>query len=160
MSLCEALLFCYWCLQQQYVDISAVLFVDGKFIVLCVLTPLFYSLEYIHFLLWTLIVRLYDFEIVHDISSVADGTIMYDASSTPTIWSMVLCCALYQGQLVLPVLQYLPVSCERDGLWARDLDNCKSSSGEAVSIGTLCGQICTVNLLYIWAMLLTGQVFQ
>ncbi len=46
---------------------------------------------------------------------VADGTIVYDAYSTPTMWSMVLCCALYQGQLVLPAFQYLPVSCERDG---------------------------------------------
>ena len=35
---------------------------------------------------------------------VADGTILCDASSTPTMWSMLLCCALYQGQLVLPVL--------------------------------------------------------
>jgi hypothetical protein len=38
---------------------------------------------------------------------------------------------------VLPVLLYLPVSCERDGLWACVIDTCSSFSGEAVSIGTL-----------------------
>ncbi len=31
---------------------------------------------------------------------------MYDAYSTPTMWPMVLCCALYQCQLVLPVLLF------------------------------------------------------
>jgi hypothetical protein len=60
-------------------------------------------------------------------------------------------------------LQYLPLSCERDGLWVRDRDTRKSSSGEAVSIGTLVDKYVPstcVKLMYIWAMLLTGQVFQ
>ena len=61
---------------------------------------------------------------------------------TPTMWSMVLC--ILPRSVSVACLQYLPVSCERDGLWARDLDTCKNSSGEAVSIGTLCGQICTL----------------
>ncbi len=50
-------------------DIFVVWDVDGKFIVLCVSKLLFYSLQYIHFTLWTLIVHSYDFETVHDISS-------------------------------------------------------------------------------------------
>ncbi len=41
---------------------------------------------------------------------------------------------------MLPVLQCIPVSCERDGLCTHDRDTCKSSSGKAVSIGTLCWQ--------------------
>ena len=42
--------------------------VDSKFIVF-VCRHYFYSLEYIHFPLWTLIVHSYDIEVVHDISS-------------------------------------------------------------------------------------------
>ena len=120
--------------------------VDGKFIVF-VCRHYFYSLEYIHFLLWTQIVHSYDFEDSpwYLVVAVADGTIVYDAYSTPTMWSRFN--ALHvPGSVSVACLQYLPVSCERDGLWARDLDTCKNSSGEAVSIGTPCWQICTVNL--------------
>ena len=74
---------------------------------------------------------------------VADGTIMYDA------YSHQLCdqwyCAFLPRSVSAACLQYVPVSCERDGLWARDLDTCKNSSGEALSIGTPCWQTCTVN---------------
>jgi hypothetical protein len=80
-------------------DIFVVWCVDGKFIVLCVSTLIFYFLEYIHFLLWTLIDHSYD---VWDRTSrllVADGTIMYDASSHQPCdqWYF------YQDHLVLPV---------------------------------------------------------
>jgi hypothetical protein len=36
---------------------------------------------------------------------------------TPTMWSMVLC--ILPRSVSVACLQYLPVSCERDGLWAR-----------------------------------------
>jgi hypothetical protein len=50
MFICEAFLFAM-CLQQQYdfLVISAMYIVDGIIIVICVLTLLVYSLEYIHF---------------------------------------------------------------------------------------------------------------
>ncbi len=49
----------------------------------------------------------YKFEIVHDTSFLlADGTIMYDAYSTPMMWFWVrfAICVYYQDPLVLPVL--------------------------------------------------------
>ena len=151
MSLCEALLFCYWCLQLQYVYFSHRLVCVNTVGLLSGIYP-FSALNpdcsFVCFWYspWYLILL------------VADGTIMYDAYSTPTMWSMVFC--ILPRSVSVACLQYLPVSCEMDGLWARDLDTCKSISGEAVSIGTLCGQICTVKLMYIWAMLLTSQVCQ
>ena len=126
-------------------------------------TLLFYSLEYIHFPLWTLIVHSYDFgdSPWYLVILVADGTILCDAYSHQLCDPGFMLC-MYQVQLVLPVLQYLPVSCERDGLWALDRDTCKSLLVRlwvlVLLVDKYVPSIC-VKLMYIWAMLLTGQVF-
>ena len=67
---------------------------------------------------------------------------------------------MYQGQLVLPVLQCLPVSCERDGLWARDRNTCRSLLVRRLVLVLFVDKYVPsiyVKLMYIWAMLLTGQ---
>jgi hypothetical protein len=89
--------------QYDYFRLLLFWFVDGKFIVLCVSTLLCYSLEYIHFPLWTLICSFVWFwdSSWYLVLLVADGTIMYDAYSHQPCdqWY----CAFYQDQLVLPV---------------------------------------------------------
>jgi len=80
---------------------------------------------------------------------------------TPTMWSRFY--ALHvPGSVSVAFLQYLPVSCERDGLWALDRDTCKSLLVRrwvlVLLVDKYVPSIC-VKLMYIWAMLLTGQVF-
>jgi hypothetical protein len=157
---------CYFAfLYQQYDYFRRLLFwfVDGKFIVLCVSTLLFYSLE------------LYPFSALNPdcpfvwfwdspwylVLLVAGGTIMYDAYSHQPYdqWY----CAFYQDQLVLPV--------SNSYQWAVKGMGCESVTLTLARallvrlwvlvllvdkhVPSICGK-----LMYIWAMLLTGQVFQ
>ncbi len=124
-------------LQQQYNSIWSFLlfFIDSKVIV-CVHQQYctLWNISISHCEPWLFIHMNWDSPWY--LVLVAEGTIMYDAYSTPTCthWAV-----KYQRSSVFPVLLCLPVSFERCGLWCTHVpDNCSSSfTGEAVSIGTL-----------------------
>jgi len=136
--------------------------VDGKFIVLCVSTLFLLS-------------GIYPFSAVNPDCSfvwywdspwylvllVADGTIMYDAYSHQPCdqWY----CAFYQDQLVLPVSNIYQWAVKGMGCEPVTLTLAKTLLVRLWVLVLLVDKhvpsIC-VKLMYIWAMLLTGQVFQ